>query len=226
MTEPVASVINFTTIPWLSTWTDVKLEKTSSTSTSAFYQIYSYGSPATTPSWMDDRYQIEFRYNSNATGLTTVYCNTNNHANDDVPYFFANGAVSQDIDVGDTITAYANDQTTIMYTLTVTSGMLWTSSGGSGGGSGPNPLSSLVPRAEIVNGDTFEMRGYATGSYALTSPTHLSFQSTWNVTSATNNVQHSVANLAAGTYVLSDSILLYNIVTLYVTNRKVFCNFW
>ena len=127
MTAPTISSF-VPTWSWLSEWHDVRYVKTTSTSTSSFYQIVSYDTSGVvnSPAWMDTRYQMEFRYDSTAIGLTKIFCNTNNHIYDDIPFTFANGVVSQNINVGDTVSAYQGNGS-IAFTFTVTSGMLWSS---------------------------------------------------------------------------------------------------
>ena len=99
-------------------------------------------------------------------------------------------------------------------------GVLPSSSGG-----GPLGGTVYVQDAKIVNyggltGFRFEQRGYPAASYELIGP---GASSTWTLTSQTNNLQHHISNLSAGTYYLwQDSV---QVATL-IARTKVFCNFW
>ena len=94
-----------------------------------------------------------------------------------------------------------------------------------GGGGGTSTEEVFVPDAKIVNyggltGFRFEQRGYPAASYELIGP---GASSTWTLTSQTNNLQHHISNLSAGTYYLwQDSV---QVATL-IARTKVFCNFW
>ena len=118
------------------------------TSTAVFFEMKTRGSTGsdTTPAWMVGQYGIEFRYEN---GNTVLYCNTGD--NTDIPYTFANGAVTQTLtsnNIGDTITATLNGGTA--YTFTVTAGMLWTASTSTSGGTSTE--GSSVPRgSQYIN---------------------------------------------------------------------------
>jgi len=95
----------------------------------------------------------------------------------------------------------------------------------SGGGTSTEEV--FVPDAKIVNyggltGLRFEQRGYPAASYELTGP---GASSTWTLTSQSNNLQHHISNLSAGTYYLwQDSVQVATLIAS--DNKKVFCNFW
>lgn len=94
-------------------------------------------------------------------------------------------------------------------------------------GGGPSTLGVFVPDAKIVNyggitGLRFEQRGYPAASYELIGP---SSNSTWTLTSQSNNLQHHISNLSSGTYYLwQDSVLVATLIAS--ARKKVFCNFW
>ena len=99
----------------------------------------------------------------------------------------------------------------------------------------PPPASNsqpLVPTATIVGG-TFEQRGYPIGDYGLTS--HLpgngvyNHQTFWTVSTETDDIQHTISNLADGSYWLSNNVVGLNSPEVIVaggTRRKVHSNFW
>lgn len=101
-------------------------------------------------------------------------------------------------------------------------GVLPSSSGG-----GTSTEEVFVPDAKIVNyggltGLRFEQRGFPAASYELIGP---GLSSTWTLTSQSNNLQHHISNLSAGTYYLwQDSVQVATLIAS--DNKKVFCNFW
>jgi len=215
MTEPAASEF-VPTWTWLSDWTDVRMVKVSSTSIAAFYQIKGYNSSGVeiTPSWMDDRYTIEFRL---VSGNTVLYCNTNGNANDDIPFYFANSAVSQQVALNDTVTAtHANGSTA--YTFTVTSAMLWTSSSTAvpaGSFSVLNDVMKVTIPATAKAGDYYVMEGIAT---------RLGFAHVLNTENIETVTAYSSGNTGNWTLTYLGQVLANYPVT--ASRRKVHSNFW
>lgn len=115
-----------------------------------------------------------------------------------------------------------NASSQLLYEFTKPTTASWISSGG-----GTSTEDVLVEDARIVDyggitGFRFEQRGYAAASYQLIGPATYS----WTVSVASNNLQHHISQLAAGTYVLSSGGS--DLATLSTPSRqkKVFCNFW
>jgi len=142
MTEPSATEFTPNYVWFANQGAYYIKDATQTTSTSVFYEMKTRDSSGndTTPVWMAGQYGIEFRYEN---GGTVLYCNTGN--NNDIPYTFANGAVSQSISVGYSVTATMADGSTA-YTFTVISGMLWTSSGGDTGTEGVSVANGSITR--------------------------------------------------------------------------------
>jgi len=202
------------------------------TSTSVFYEMKTRDSSGndTTPSWMVGQYGIEFRYENNNTVL---YCNTGN--NTDIPYFFAGGAVSQQVATGDTVTATLNDGTTA-YTFVVTSSMLWTSGSGSGAGTSTQGVGWGGSFYNVTSSE-FSYKVFHTS--AFTSPQTYELHST---TLTPTFISDLVVGAASGsinsrthTWGTPDVVEIrdaYGTVAAQLTlshataSKKVFCNFW
>jgi len=122
MTEPTATEFTPTFTWYAGNGAYYYKDTSQSTSTSVFYEMKTRDSSGndTTASWIAGQYGIEFRYEN---GNTVLYCNTGN--NTDIPYTFGGGVVSQQVAVGDSVTATLSAGGTA-YTFTVTSDMLWT----------------------------------------------------------------------------------------------------
>lgn len=95
----------------------------------------------------------------------------------------------------------------------------------SGGGTSTEDV--LVEDVKIVDyggitGFRFEQRGYAAASYQLIGPATYN----WTVTVASNNLQHHISQLAAGTYYLWSGGSQLATLTTPSRQKKVFCNFW
>ena len=233
MTEPSAAEF-VPTWTWLNDWTDVRMVKVSSTSTSAWYQVKSYDSSGVenTPAWMDERYSIEFRLES---GNTVIYCNTNGSVDDDVPFYFAGTVVSQQIALNDSVTATHANGTTA-YTFTVTSSLLWTASSGSGSGTlgDGDPTGSLSYR----NSTLFYLIDAASPSSSSTDWYGISEDGTF--IGQQNDIAHTSGDATGGSvtaslgsvYVLKHvnldgTTVISDIATLTASKgSKVHCNFW
>jgi len=136
--------------------------------------------------------------------------------------------------------ATLQNNTQYVHMNTSTQGGPWATvqmDGWSATGGGTSTEGVLVQSATIVGG-TFEQRGYPVGNYGLTS--HLpgngvyNHQTFWSVGTATNDIQHTISNLADGSYWLSNNVVGLNSPETIVastpttpsSSKKVFCNFW
>lgn len=232
MTEPSATEFTPTYTWFANQGAYYTKDATQTTSTSVFYEMKTRDSSGndTTPSWMVGQYGIEFRYEN---GGTVLYCNTGD--NNDIPYTFANGAVSQSVSVGDSVTGKMSDGSTA-YTFTVISGMLWTSSGG---GTSTEEVGTPSGSLTYRNGTVYYLIDPASPTSSSIHKYGIQEDGVWFGLSA-DTIPHTQGQYTSG----SVSGSLGSVYSLKYTNTdgtsstialatitaskgsKVFCNFW
>jgi hypothetical protein len=221
MTEPTATEFTPTFTWFANQGAYYTKDATQTTSTAVFYEIKTRDSSGndTTPAWIVGQYGIEFRLEN---GNTVLYCNTGN--NNDIPYTFANSAVTQTLtnnNIGDTITAYQANGS-IAYTFTVVSGMLWTA--------GLNTLSNSGSLEKVGANLVWTISSVSQdGDYTISESSDGG--SSWSV--KTTIVIPNLAGTRTGNVLNWDESYIYkfydpleNEIGSYGLRRKVHRNFW